>query len=342
MYQQLIKPIFFCFPAERAHTMAMRLLKWFLYIPGVKALLKSRREQCALPVTVMGIDFPNPVGLAAGFDKDARYLDLLYYLRFGYVEVGTVTPRPQPGNERPRLFRLPKDHALVNRMGFNNSGVDAMVERLRQYHGPLIIGGNIGKNKDTPNAGAAQDYLSCFEKLYPYVHYFVVNVSSPNTPGLRELQDREPLFSLLSQLQAANASKPNPKPVLLKIAPDMGDEQLEDVVRIVQECGLAGIIATNTTVSREGLKTPADQVAALGAGGLSGSPVKKRAQEVAARIVHQAAGSLTVIGVGGIETGRDAQERLNSGCDLIQIYTGFIYQGPLTVYRILKEIKSRF
>lgn len=340
MYRQLIKPFFFSFTAEKAHHLAMHLLRLFLYIPGVKAWFRLKRNHAALPVTSMGIDFPNPVGLAAGFDKDASYLDQLYYLGFGYVEVGTVTPRPQPGNDRPRLFRLPEDHALINRMGFNNSGVDAMVAQLRKYRGPLIIGGNIGKNKDTPNEEAVNDYLICFEKLYPYVHYFVVNVSSPNTPGLRELQGREPLSRILSRLQAANEAQPKQKPILLKIAPDLSDEQLEDVVRIVQDCRLAGIIATNTTISREGLNTSEDTVRALGAGGLSGAPVKQRAQEVASRIVHQAAGKLTVIGVGGIETGADALERLQIGCDLIQIYTGFIYQGPLIVFQIIKALQA--
>ncbi|MCB0655522.1 MAG: quinone-dependent dihydroorotate dehydrogenase [Saprospiraceae bacterium] len=339
MYQQLIKPFFFRFPAERAHHMAMDLLRASLYLPGVRKWWEIQRKKNAeKPVEIMGLHFPNPVGLAAGFDKDAKYLDLLYYLGFGYVEVGTVTPRPQPGNDRPRLFRLPKDQALINRMGFNNEGVDAMVERLKKYRGPLIIGGNIGKNKFTSNAEAVNDYLECFEKLFPYVDYFVVNVSSPNTPGLRALQDREPLHHLLSRLQEVNKLKPQPKPILLKIAPDMEDAQLSDVVAIVEETGLAGIIATNTTIKRDHLITPREEVAGIGAGGLSGQPVRGRAQEVARKIVAQSQKKLVVIGVGGIQTGADAVERMAAGCPLIQIYTGFIYEGPLAAYRILQML----
>ena len=288
---------------------------------------------------VLGLHFPNPVGLAAGFDKDGKHLHAMAALGFGFIEVGTVTPRPQAGNPRPRLFRLPADAALINRMGFNNEGVEALVQRLQQPRpAGLIIGGNIGKNKDTPNEQAAADYLFCYEKLFPYVDYFVVNVSSPNTPGLRALQDREPLTHLLRSLQQRNLQEPQPKPILLKIAPDLSDAQLDDIIAIVQTTGIAGVIATNTTISREGLRTDTTHI---GAGGLSGHPLRARATEVI-RYLHEKSGrSLVIIGVGGISSPAEALEKLDAGAALVQIYTGFIYEGPGIVKRIQRAVLRR-
>lgn len=283
----------------------------------------------------MGLSFPNPIGLAAGFDKDGKYIDIMALLGFGFIEVGTVTPVPQPGNPQPRLFRLPKDQALINRMGFNNDGVDALVSRLAQKKSNgLIVGGNIGKNKDTPLKDAITDYEISFQKLFPYVDYFVVNVSSPNTPGLRQLQDREPLTKLLERLQFLNGLHEQTKPIMLKIAPDLTDHQLHEIVEIVQEQHLAGIIATNTTIDRSNLTISASELEKIGPGGLSGSPLKSRSTEII-RLIRKLAGpELVIIGVGGIMDKSDAIEKLEAGADLIQIYSGLIYQGPLLVKQI--------
>ncbi len=266
----LLRRVLFLMPAERAHYFTMGLLR-AVCATGVGAWVLRRcfvPPQPSLAREVFGLHFQNPVGLAAGFDKDARWIDELACLGFGFVEIGTLTPRPQAGNSQPRLFRLPRDRALLNRMGFNNGGVAAAVERLRRRKSRILVGGNIGKNKDTPNERAVDDYVTCFQALFDVVDYFVVNVSSPNTPGLRALQDKEPLQALLAELQRRNRARPKPKPILLKIAPDLTDAQLDDVVDIVVSTGIAGVVATNTTVARAGLTTPAAEVEALGAGGL--------------------------------------------------------------------------
>jgi dihydroorotate dehydrogenase len=328
MYKQLIKPFFFLFAPERAHYMAMDALSLASNLPGGKAVLRSlycskRKDQ---GVKLFGIDFPNRVGLAAGFDKDARWIDQLSLLGFGFIEIGTVTPKAQPGNDKPRLFRLPKDQALINRMGFNNNGAIAAAERLKNRKSNIIIGGNIGKNKVTPNEEALNDYLLCYDALKNVVDYFVVNVSSPNTPGLRALQDKKPLTEILLALMKANEKVG--KPILLKIAPDLTDEQLQDIIDIVAETKIAGIIATNTTISRERLNTPSAEIESIGAGGLSGKPLTQRSTEVI-RFLHQKSnGAFPIIAAGGIHTAQDAKDKLNAGASLVQVYTGFIYEGP--------------
>lgn len=336
MYKALLKPLFFQLDAERAHHLVFDNLKRMARMPGGLALLRGLYDyqNPGLEREVFGLKFRNPVGLAAGFDKNAELTDELAALGFGFVEIGTVTPRPQPGNPQPRLFRLPQDEALVNRMGFNNAGAAAAAERLRHRRSTMIIGGNIGKNKDTPNEQAAQDYVACVEALHEVVDYFVVNVSSPNTPNLRQLQEREPLIQLLQQVQERNQALPKPRPLLLKIAPDLTDSQLDDILLIARETKLSGLVATNTTISREGLRTSSEHVASLGAGGLSGQPLRQRATEVIRYLHRRSDGALPIIGVGGIHSAQDAQEKLEAGAALVQLYTGFIYEGPAIVKRI--------
>ena len=319
----------------------MRLFSIVSRIPLMPAIFRSMfsYSDARLRTEAFGLTFKNPVGLAAGFDKDGKYIRALELLGFGFIEVGTVTPKPQGGNPKPRLFRLKRSSALINRMGFNNDGCDALVKRLKKHkRSDVVIGANIGKNKVTPNEKAVDDYVYCFEKLFDLVDYFVVNVSSPNTPGLRELQDKEPLTRLLSTLQEINQSKPAPKPLLLKIAPDLTPEQLDDIIEIAQEVKLSGLIGTNTTISREGLAEPADMVEQIGAGGLSGAPVRTRSTEVISTISHKSGGQVPVIGVGGIFTAADAKEKINAGASMVQVYTGFIYEGPACVKRILKGL----
>ncbi len=293
-----------------------------------------------LETEVFGIKFPNPVGLAAGFDKDAKLVDPLSELGFGFVEIGTVTPKPQPGNEKPRLFRLKKDKAIINRMGFNNEGVAAAVARLKKKKKNIIIGGNIGKNKVTPNEKALDDYMICYQALKDIVDYFVVNVSSPNTPGLRDLQEKGPLLEILASLQKENKLQPSPKPILLKIAPDLTEGQLDDIVDIVKESGIAGIICTNTTISREGLKTDSSIVEKIGNGGLSGKPLIDHSTEVIRYINEKSGGSIKIIGVGGIMSADDALRKLEAGASLVQIYTGFIYEGPALIRDINRAIAN--
>jgi len=287
---------------------------------------------------LFGLTFPNPVGLAAGFDKDAKLFDELSHFGFSFIEIGTLTPKAQPGNEKPRMFRLPEDEALINRMGFNNEGVEAAVKRLKHRSTKVIIGGNIGKNKITPNEDAAKDYELCFEALFDHVDYFAVNVSSPNTPNLRALQEKEPLTQLLNNLKMLNSRKEKPKPILLKIAPDLTNEQLDDIIDIVKQTNIDGVIATNTTISREGLITPNQKLETIGAGGLSGKPLTKRATEVVRYLSEQSNKTFPIIAVGGIYTAADALEKLNAGASLVQVYTGFIYEGPGIVKRINKGI----
>ncbi|QOI98857.1 MAG: quinone-dependent dihydroorotate dehydrogenase [Flammeovirgaceae bacterium] len=342
MYRILIRPILFLFDAERVHHLVFQVLRFIGNIPGFKNLLSAlyRIRSSRLERTVFGLTFNNPVGLAAGFDKDARLIDELACFGFGFIEIGTLTPKPQPGNEKPRLFRLPADSALINRMGFNNEGALAAVERLKKRKSQVVIGGNIGKNKTTPNEKALDDYAYCIEALYPYVDYFVVNVSSPNTPGLRELQEKEPLRKLLAYVKALAGSKEKVKPVLLKIAPDLTVEQLDDVIEILKETKTDGVIATNTTTSREGLATDQKTVEKIGAGGLSGKPLTGKSTEVIKYLRRELGPDYPIIGVGGIMSVEDALEKLKAGANLIQIYTGFVYEGPGFVKRINKAVQT--
>jgi len=337
------RSLLFFFSPEKAHHLTASLLRVALQIPGMKAIWKSLFciTDKRLEKTVFGIKFPNPVGLAAGFDKDAKMFEDLAYCGFGFIEIGTLTPKGQPGNPQPRLFRLKEDHAIINRMGFNNEGVEAAVERLKNRKTKTIIGGNIGKNKVTKNEDALNDYILNFNALFDYVDYFVVNVSSPNTPGLRDLQEKEPLKHLLLSLMQVNNLKTTPKPILLKIAPDLTNTQLDDIIEIVNETKIAGVIATNTTISREGLVLSKDKVEAIGAGGLSGKPVRQRSTEVIRYLATKSNKSFPIIGVGGIHSEQDALEKLDAGADLIQLYTGFIYEGPALVKRINKAILTR-
>jgi|SRR5690242_3465561 len=338
----IIKKILFLFPPESVHHFVMRTLKLCRRLPFGEKMLRSCFDVPgpAFRKKVFGLDFKNPIGLAAGFDKDAKYIDELACLGFGFVEIGTVTPLPQPGNEKPRLFRLPADEALVNRMGFNNEGAAAAAERLRKRRSNILIGGNIGKNKRTPNEQAIEDYEKCFHALFETVDYFVVNVSSPNTPGLRALQEKEPLTALLKHLQGLNYKKPSPKPILLKIAPDLGNEQLDDIIGIVLETKLAGIVATNTTISRDSLVTAATEMEKAGTGGLSGKPLKKKSTDVIRYIHQKSGGNIPIIAVGGVFTAEDALEKLSAGAALVQVYTGFIYEGPGIVKKICREISG--
>lgn len=336
MYKLLIKPFLFCFNPETAHGIAFAALNLLKKIPGLRALVKSYYavQSPSLRRTLWGIDFPNPVGLAAGFDKNALCIEGFDALGFGFIEIGTLTPKAQPGNDKPRLFRLPQDEAIINRMGFNNAGVEDAVKRLKARRPGIIVGGNIGKNKVTANEDSLSDYILCYQALKDVVDYFVVNVSSPNTPGLRALQEKEPLTHLLSSLNQLNKSSKNPKPILLKIAPDLNTEQLDDIIDIVKSTGIEGIIATNTTISRESLKTAEQTVTAMGAGGLSGKPVREKSTEVIRYIHQKSGGTIPIIGVGGIHSPEDAYEKLKAGASLIQLYSGFIYEGPILVKRI--------
>jgi dihydroorotate dehydrogenase len=312
-------------------------------IPGklwtLRLLLKVKDAR--LEREVFGLKFDNPVGMAAGFDKDANLFDELASFGFGFVEIGTVTPLPQEGNPKPRLFRVKDDSGLINRMGFNNQGIEAAVARLRRRKTNIIIGGNIGKNKVTPNDEAVNDYEICFEKLFPYVDYFVVNVSSPNTPGLRDLQEKVPLTALLNRLQELNNAKESRKPILLKIAPDLTNEQFDDIIEIVADTKIDGVVATNTTIDRSGLKTDKTKVEVIGNGGLSGKPVRARSTEVIKYLADKSNRAFPIIGVGGIHSAEDALEKLDAGATLLQVYTGFIYEGPSLVKRINKEILKR-
>ena len=343
MYKSLVKPLLFRLQPEKAHHLTFNSLKNIFQLPGAAALAEKMfsLDDPRLERELFGLKFKNPVGLAAGLDKDARLVDELASLGFGFIEIGTLTPRPQLGNPQPRLFRLPEDESLINRMGFNNEGVEAAVQRLRRSKHQTIIGGNIGKNKDTPNEEAASDYRYCFDSLYEVVDYFVVNVSSPNTPNLRELQDKEPLKKLLNSLQEQNAGKVKGKPILLKIAPDLSQAQLDDIISLVAETGIAGIIATNTTISREGLRTPASHVSQIGAGGLSGKVLRERSTEVIRYLHQQSGGSFPIVGVGGIHSPEAALEKLEAGASLIQLYTGFIYEGPGLVRNIKQSLLKR-
>ncbi len=337
MYKLLIRPLLFLFDPEKVHHFTFSLIR-FLNKIGFGPIFKSLYEvnNPKLEREVFGLKFKNPVGLAAGFDKDAKLYQELSNLGFGFIEIGTLTPKPQEGNPKKRLFRLKADSAIINRMGFNNGGVEEAVLRLKKNKG-VLIGGNIGKNKVTPNENAVDDYTICFEALFPYVDYFVVNVSSPNTPNLRELQDKEPLTKLLQTLQNLNNEKPTQKPILLKIAPDLTDEQLLDIIDIVKETKIAGVIATNTTISREGLQSENK----VEVGGLSGKPLTKRSTEVIRFLSEKSNKAFPIIGVGGIHSAQDALEKLEAGASLVQLYTGFIYEGPQLIKEINKALLNK-
>tara|TARA_B100001741_G_scaffold311989_1_gene314277 strand:- start:1041 stop:2075 length:1035 start_codon:yes stop_codon:yes gene_type:complete len=339
IYKILVKPILFLFNPEFIHHLIFSIIKLVSYIPFKTVWNKIYRiNDEKLKRELFGLTFDNPVGLAAGFDKDAKLFDELATFGFGFIEIGTLTPLAQDGNPKPRLFRLPKDYSLINRMGFNNGGVEDAVKRLKKRKTKIIIGGNIGKNKVTSNDEAVKDYEITFEALFDFVDYFVVNVSSPNTPGLRELQQKEPLTKLLLRLQELNDAKSKRKPLLLKIAPDLTNEQLDDIVSIVVDTKLDGLIATNTTIDRNGLKTSEKRLKAIGKGGVSGQAVKKRSTEVIRYISEKSNKSFPIIGVGGIHCSEDAIEKLKAGASLVQIYTGFIYEGPSIVKKINQGI----
>lgn len=344
MYKSILKPLLFLKKPEDAHYFTFDLTKFGFNLPGIGSLVKSSFafEDKALEREVFGLNFKNPVGLAAGFDKDAKLIDEMAMLGFGFIEIGTLTPKPQAGNPQPRLFRLPEDEALINRMGFNNGGVLEAVERLKNRKSNVIIGGNIGKNKVTPNENAVDDYLFCLEALHDYVDYFVVNVSSPNTPNLRDLQEKEPLKALLTAVKQANDLKEKPKPILLKIAPDLTDGQLDDIVEIVLDTKIAGLIATNTTIDRSGLSTSKEEVEAMGAGGVSGKVLAKRSTEVIRYLNQKSSGAFPIIGVGGIASPEDAIEKLEAGAALVQVYSGMIYEGPGLIKRIKKGLLAYF
>lgn len=335
MYKLIIRPLLFWFEPEEVHHFTFSLIRFLSKIPGFSSLFKAMYvvNDKRLERTVFGLKFKNPVGLAAGFDKDAKLYQELSNFGFGFIEIGTLTPVGQEGNPKKRLYRLKEDSAIINRMGFNNGGVLEAVERLKKNKG-VLIGGNIGKNKVTPNEEATKDYEICFEALFDYVDYFVVNVSSPNTPNLRELQDKEPLTQLLQTLQNKNLAKPKPKPILLKIAPDLTDSQLLDIIDIVNETKIAGVIATNTTISREELQSENKTEM----GGLSGKPLTSRSTEVIRFLSKKSNKAFPIIGVGGIHSAQDALDKLEAGASLIQLYTGFIYEGPALVKEINKAI----
>ena len=335
MYKFLIKPILFLFDPEWVHHAVFYLLKVIHRIPGMGSMIRAlyHIKDQRLERKLFGLTFPNPVGLAAGFDKDAKLYQELSNFGFGFIEIGTLTPKPQPGNPKKRLFRLPEDNGLINRMGFNNQGVVEAIERLKKNNG-VLIGGNIGKNKITPNDEAVSDYVQCFEALFPHVDYFVVNVSSPNTPNLRALQDKEPLQHLLQTLKNLNLKRTSPKPILLKIAPDLIDDQLLDIIDIVTTVKIDGVIASNTTLSREGLISSNKSEM----GGLSGKPVAERSTEVIRFLHKKSNNAFPIIGVGGIHSSEDAINKLNAGASLIQLYTGFVYEGPGVIKKINKAI----
>ncbi len=335
MYKLLIKPFLFLFDPEWVHHTVFKSIKIANKIPGVSSLLRTAYvvKDKSLERKLFGLTFPNPVGLAAGFDKDAKLYQELSNFGFGFVEIGTLTPKPQDGNPKKRMFRLAEDEGLINRMGFNNEGVEAAVKRLKKNRG-VLIGGNIGKNKITSNQEAVNDYIFCFNALFDFVDYFVVNVSSPNTPNLRALQDKEPLTHLLSTLKELNKKKQSPKPILLKIAPDLTEDQLKDIIEIVTSVKIDGVIASNTTLNRDGLQSSQKNEI----GGLSGKPVKDRSTAVIRFLAENNNSAFPIIGVGGIHTPEDAIEKLKAGASLIQLYTGFVYEGPGVVKKINKSL----
>lgn len=340
LYKTFIKPIAFRIDPEKAHHLTVALFDIVLAIPILSQIIRSyfSFENKSLEKEVFGLKFPNPIGLAAGFDKDGKHYKSMAHLGFGFIEIGTVTPLPQKGNPKQRLFRLPKDKGLINRMGFNNEGVDALVERLKnRKKSNLIIGGNIGKNKVTPNEEAINDYEICFEKLYPHVDYFVVNVSSPNTPDLRALQDKEPLTQLLTHIVQLRSKKESYKPVLLKIAPDLNHNQIDDVLDILSTINIDGIITSNTTISRDNLNTSDNEIKSIGNGGLSGLPLQQKALGIV-KYVRSKNPDIPIIGVGGICNANHAKEMIDAGANLVQVYSGLVYEGPTMIKKIKKAL----
>lgn len=340
MYKYFLRPIFFLFDPEKIHHFVFRMIKITNAIPGVAAINRSvySLKDSRLERELFGLKFKNPVGIAAGFDKNAVLFNQLSNYGFGFLEIGTVTPKPQEGNPKKRLFRLKQDQALINRMGFNNDGVHVAADRLKKRKTKLIIGGNIGKNTATANDHSKADYIYNFNVLHDVVDYFVVNVSCPNVKNLTKLQDTDFLMDLLGELKTLNAEKEKPKPILLKIAPDLNESQLDEVIDIVRETKIDGIIATNTTTSREGIQTSEEEVKKIGNGGLSGQPVAQRSTAVIRYLAEKSNKAFPIIGVGGIHSAEDAWEKIEAGADLVQVYTGFIYEGPKLVKKINQKI----
>lgn len=331
MYKKLVRPLLFLFNPESIHNFSFFIIKFFLRVPLIKTFLKSlfSYENDKLKTSLFGINFKNKIGLAAGFDKNGELLNELECFGFGHVEIGTITPKPQQGNPKPRLFRLKSESALINRMGFNNDGVEQILKRIKSYNGNLVIGANIGKNKTTPNSKAVDDYLFSFKKLRDFVNYFVINVSSPNTPNLRALQSKDKLNNLLVQIQLENFSKNKSVPIFLKIAPDLSKKEIDDIISVTIKNKIDGIIATNTTISREGVSNRE-------MGGLSGKPLYNKSNEIIKYLKIKSKSKIKIIGVGGIFNGYDAKEKINSGADLVQVYTGWIYEGPSIIKKINK------
>jgi dihydroorotate dehydrogenase len=343
MYKKLLRPLFFALDPEKAHNLTFAWIKTTFRLPVAPSILKHlfTYKSKRLERKVFGLNFPNPIGLAAGFDKNAELIDEIAAFGFGFIEIGTVTPRPQPGNPKPRIFRLYDDQSLINRLGFKNKGLESAVNNLKKRKSDILIGGNIGKNKTTPNEEAHSDYLACFNGLFDYVDYFVVNVSSPNTPGLRALQEKEPLTRLLDMFQSENRKRDVPKPLLLKIAPDLTEPELDDIVEIAGTVGLSGLIATNTTIERNDLRSPKEKINKIGQGGLSGRALSKRSTEIIRYLHRKSEGKIPIIGVGGIFNVNDVVEKLDAGASLVQVYTGFVYEGPAMVSKINRALDKK-
>ena len=340
MYKAIIRSILFLFDPEKVHHFSFSSIKFLSKIPFVSNILRSMYlvSDSRLETEVFGLKFRNPVGIAAGFDKDALLIDELETLGFGFVEIGTLTPKPQDGNPKPRLFRLKEDEAIINRMGFNNRGVNSAVERLKKRKSNIIVGGNIGKGNDTDSEVSKPDYLYSFDKLYDYVDYFVVNISCPNVGNITKLQDKDFLMDLFTDLKNEAKSRAKVKPILVKVAPYAPEGQLDDIIEIIRVTGIDGVVATNTTVSRDNLSTDWRKVTKIGNGGLSGKPVKDQSTEVIRYLSKKSNKAFPIIGVGGIASAKDAQEKLDAGASLVQVYTGFVYNGPTLVKNINKAI----
>ena len=343
MYKLLVRPLLFSFDPEWVHYFTLNALRLINKIPLTGWLLRKiySYENSSLEKELFGIKFKNPVGLAAGFDKNGKFIKELSNLGFGFIEIGTITPKPQPGNPKKRLFRVQNDLAIINRLGINNDGSNLCVERLKKNNSDVVIGGNIGKNTTTSNENADADYIKNFETLHPYVDYFVLNVSCPNVSNFTKLQDVEFLKKLVPQLKKINSNKPKKKPILIKISPDLNQEQLDETIGLILNENLDGIIATNTTTTRENLKTNKDKIKEIGKGGLSGNPLKNKSTEVIRYISKKTSGKLPIIGVGGIMNSKDALDKIDAGADLIQLYTGFIYEGPSIVKKINQYLSRK-
>ena len=343
MYKSIFRPVLFWFSPESVHHFVVNSLKILFKIPGTGRIINKLTQvnDPRLEREVFGLKFKNPVGIAAGFDKQAELYNELSNFGFGFIEIGTVTPKGQPGNPKPRLFRLPLDKALINRMGFNNGGVNNAVKNLKKRKTTVIIGGNIGKNTLTPNSEAIEDYVLCFRQLFDFVDYFVVNVSCPNITDLHELQDQDSLMKILGKIQELNHTKAHPKPILLKVSPDLNNKQLDEVIEIVKRTKIDGVVATNTTISRQNLKTDDERIKKIANGGLSGKPITYRSTEVIRYLSEKSGKAFPIIGVGGIFTVEDALEKLHAGADLVQVYTGFIYEGPFIAKKINKALLKK-